>query len=87
MLAIERESSVMGRQRGFSFAYAHEHFRGGMREAFPPLLDIPAEMRAALLDLERNAGRPASSTERLEAIKSLAEDEKRDAKAASRSVL
>ena len=77
----------MGRQRDFSFAYAHEHFRGGMRAAFPPLLDIPTEMRTALLDLERNAGRPSSLTERRDAIESLAEDEKRDAKAASRTVL
>ena len=84
MIAIERGSSAMDRQRDFSFAYAHEHFRGGMREAFPPLLDLP-EMRAALLILEQAAGQPASASDRLDAMKSLAEDEKRDAKAAART--
>ena len=77
----------MRRHCEFSFSNAHEHFRHGMREAFPPLQDIPAEMRAALLDLEREGGRPATPQERLDAIASLDEDEKRDAETATRAVI
>ena len=77
----------MRRHRAFSFSNADEHFRNGIREAFPPLVDIPSELRAALLDLERAVGRPAMPQERHDAIVSLAEDERLDAQAASRTVI